>query len=215
MNSDTISSTVRPILSVQKRNILGRKVKKLRERSIIPANIFGNDLSSFPVSVNLRDFKNVYNQVGETGLVDLKVEDLIIPVLISNVSYDPVSGMIIHVDFRQVNLKEKLIAKVPIELTGESPAEKQGLGIVVSCLNEIEVEALPSDLPEKFIIDISSLIEINQSICVKDIKLQDEKFKVISNPELVIVKIEENEEQKPLVVDTESNVQFPQEQSIQ
>ncbi|MCS7091863.1 MAG: 50S ribosomal protein L25 [Patescibacteria group bacterium] len=181
----------KPKLQALKREIFGRKVKSLREKNIIPANVFGDRDSSLAISVNLKDFRKVYDEVGETGLIDLVIENSTLPVLINNISFEPVSGKILHIDFRQVNLKEKLTANVPVELIGESPAEKQGLGTVVSYLTEIEVEALPSDLPEKFVIDVSNLSEVDQSIYVKDIKTDSDKVKITLDPETIVVKVEE------------------------
>lgn len=193
-------------LKVEKREILGKKVKHLRNKGILPANVFGNRKSSLAISVNLADFEKVYREVGETGLIDILVEDTKVPALVSNVSFNPVSGKILHVDFRQVDLKEKITANVPVELIGESPAEKQGLGVVVSYLTELEVEALPSDLPERFTIDISKLTEIDQSISVKDVQL-DSKVKITLDPETIIVKIEEQSKQEEAQTTMESSEQ--------
>lgn len=193
-------------LKVEKREILGKKVKHLRNKGILPANVFGNRKSSLAISVNLADFEKVYREVGETGLIDILVEDTKVPALVSNVSFNPVSGKILHVDFRQVDLKEKITANVPVELIGESPAEKQGLGVAVSYLTELEVEALPSDLPERFTIDISKLTEIDQSISVKDVQL-DSKVKITLDPETIIVKIEEQSKQEEAQTTMESSEQ--------
>lgn len=193
-------------LKVEKREILGRKVKHLRNKGILPANVFGNRKYSLAISVNLADFEKVYKEAGETGLINLLIEGTKVPALVSDVSFEPVSGKILHVDFRQVDLKEKITANVPVELVGESPAEKQGLGVAVSYLTELEVEALPSDLPEKFVIDISKLTEIDQSISVKDVQV-DSKVRITLDPETIIVKIEEQSKQEVIQTTVESSSQ--------
>jgi large subunit ribosomal protein L25 len=96
----------------------------------------------------------------------------------------------IHVNFLQVDLKEKVEAEVPVELVGESPAEKQSLGTVVQYLNEIKVEALPTDLPEKFEVDTSELAEVDQAIYIKDLKYDKSKVEVKNDPEEIVVKVE-------------------------
>ena len=109
--------------------------------------------------------------------------------MVSNLQIDPVTSDYIHVDFRQVDLTEKITAKVPIEVLGESPAEKQNIGTVVQQLSEIEVSALPTDLPEKIEIDATILTEVDQAIYVKDLKI-DKKVTVKTDPESIVVKVE-------------------------
>jgi large subunit ribosomal protein L25 len=140
-------------LKAEKRKVLGRKVKKLRREGVLPANIYGKKIKSLSIKFPVVDFEKVYKAAGETGIVEIAIGKQKKPVLISNVQLDPVTDKPLHVDFHQVDLKEKTTADVPIELIGESPAEKQGLGTVVQSINEIEVEALPKDLPDKFEID--------------------------------------------------------------
>jgi len=118
--------------------------------------------------------------------------------------FDPVSGKPLHVDFRQVNLKEKVTANIPIEIIGESPAIKEKDGVLVTPLDEIEVEALPTDLPESIQVDISGLANIGDSITVADLKVGD-KVEIQTDPETPIVLIQEQqaEEEEPEPVETE------------
>lgn len=172
-------------LKSEKRELFGRKVNRIRKIGKIPANIFGKDVKSHAISVDSKEFTDVFKKAGETQIIDLEGKS----VLVSNVQVDPVLGQVIHIDFRQVDLKEKIEAKVPVELVGESPAEKQNLGTVVQQISEIEVEALPSDLPEKIIIDASILTEVDQAIYVKDLKV-DKNVEVKTDGESIVVKIE-------------------------
>jgi len=182
------------ILNAESRVIKGRKVKKLRKEGIVPANIFGKKVKSKAISIKLDDFKKVYQEVGETGLINLEIKDKgqkeDRAVLISNVQMDPVSDIPVHVDFHQVDLKEKVTADVPVELTGVSPAEKQSIGTVVLYIDEIEVEALPGDLPEKFVIDISKLEAVDQAIYVKDLDIDKSKVEIKMDLEEIITKVE-------------------------
>ncbi|MEK7550529.1 MAG: 50S ribosomal protein L25 [Patescibacteria group bacterium] len=179
-------------LKAEKRLITGRKIKKLRKQGLLPGNIYGKKVKSQSVQVSLSDFEKVYKEAGETGLVSLELEKEKEkrPVLVHNLQLNPVTDKPVHVDFLQVDLKEKVTAKVAVELIGESPAEKQGLGTVVQQLNEIEVEALPSDLPEKFEIDKSILTEVDQAIKVSDIKVDRSKVEIKIDAESIIVKVE-------------------------
>jgi large subunit ribosomal protein L25 len=152
----------------------------------------------------MQDFTKTFEVAGETGLVDIQVEagkgkKEKRTVLISNVQMDPISDKPVHVDFHQVDLKEKVTASVPVETLGESPAEKQGVGTVVVHINEVEVEALPMDLPDKFEIDLTKLTDVDQSILVKDLDYDKKKVVVKIDPEEVVVKIEalREEEEEP------------------
>lgn len=199
-------------LTAQPRDITGRKVKKLRKDGLLPASIYGKDVKSQSVQVNQKEFIKLEKQVGETGLVylDLGGEDR--PVLISQVQFHPISGLPLHADFHQVNLKEAITANVPVELVGEPSAVAEVKGILIQPLAEIEVEALPTDLPEKFEIEVSGLAEVDQSVLVKDLKV-DSKVKVLSDPDQIIAKISplEAEETAPAPVpETEGEAAAPE-----
>lgn len=175
-------------LIANKRTVSGRKVKQLRKQGFLPANLYGKKIKSQSVQVALKDFSKTFHGAGETGLVELTIEGKKLPVLIHNLQYHPVTDQILHADFYQVDLKEKISAKVPLEIVGESPAVKDKLGVLLNILSEIEVEALPADLPEKIKIDIHTLDAVDKSIKVGDLKL-DEKIKILSDQSLEVVKI--------------------------
>lgn len=178
------------ILKAENRTIEGRKVKKLRKEGNLPGNIYGKKIKSQSVQVNLKDFEKVYKEVGETGLLALTVGGEEKPVLIHNLQLNPATDQPIHVDFLQVDLKEKVEADIPVELTGESPAEKQAIGTVVQYINEIKAEALPADLPEKFIVDASTLAEVDQSVLVKDLKYDKSKVEIKGDLDAIVAKVE-------------------------
>jgi large subunit ribosomal protein L25 len=187
-------------LTVESRKTTGRKVKKLRREGVVPANIYGKAIKSLSVQVGLKEFWPIFQAAGETGLVQLtlKGEEKMRPVLIHNVQLDSVSDRPLHVDFHQVDLKETLVAKIPIELKGEAPAAVQGLGILIQPVAEVEVEALPSDLPEKFVVEVTGLALVGATIKVNELKVPA-GVKVLSEPEGLLAKIDElaKEEIKP------------------
>lgn len=177
-------------LNAEARTLTGRKVKKLRKEGIIPANIFGKKIESKSIQVGIKDFEEVYKDAGETGLIEISVGSEKRPVLVHNIQSNAKSDDILHVDFLQVDLKEKVEANVPVELVGESPAEKQGDGTVVLHLNEVTVEALPTDLPEKFEVDITNLSEVDQTVFVKDLKFDRSKVEIKNEAEEIVAKVE-------------------------
>ena len=178
-------------LTVEKRKITGRKVKFLRRDGLLPANIYGKKVKSLAVQLGAKDFLPVLKEAGETGVVELKVvgEEKTRPVLIHNVQLHPVDGEPLHIDFYQVDLKEKVTTKVPIELIGEAPAVKEKVGILIQSLNEVEVEALPTDLPEKIEVDISDLKAIDDMVTVNKVKVSS-GVKILTDEKEILVKIE-------------------------
>ena len=184
-------------LKADERKVTGRKVKILRKEGVLPCNVFGKKVKSLALQVKLADFVDIFKKAGETGIVYLNER----PVLISNIQKSPISGLPIHVDFHQIDLKEKVEADVPVEVIGESSVEKQALGTVVQYIDEVSVEALPMDLPEKFEIDASALIEVDQAVYVKDLKVDRAKVEIKLDAETILVKVEppQKEEVAPVV----------------
>lgn len=192
-------------LQVFKRKIIGRKIKKLRRDGLLPANIYGKGIKSVSIQMKAKDFQEVFKKSGETSIVELNLdkESKPRPVLIQNPQLHPVTEDYLHVDFRQVDLTETISVNIPVELIGEAPAVNKG-GILLQITEEIEVEALPANLPDKFEVDITGLEEIGQSISLKEVKVGS-KIKLVSEDlDTLIVKIEEpaKEEEKPVEVET-------------
>lgn len=177
-------------LNVQKRELLGRKVRQLRRNKILPGNVFGKNIMSIAVQINTDDFLHVYKEAGETGIVEVDVAGEKRPVLIQNVQLHPVTAMPLHVDLHQVDLKEKVRARVPLEVIGSAPAVDQKRGVLLTLLDGIEVETLPADLPEKITIDVTKLLQVGDTIKVMDLKLPSGVVPQ-AVPETEIVKIGE------------------------
>lgn len=175
-------------LTASKRDVIGRKVKKLRQAGQIPATVYGKKVKSVSVVVTADAFSKTYGEAGETGLVELSVGDSIRPVLIHHVQKDPVTGAILHIEFHQVDLKEKVSAHVPLVLIGESPAVTEKRGVLLTILDEIEVEGLPTDLVDKIEVDVRGLSEVNQEVKIKDLTIPSE-ITVLSDTELTVVKV--------------------------
>jgi len=180
----------RETLSAEKRVVLGKKVKKLRREGILPANVYGQSHKSIAIQIPIKDFSPVFKKAGETGLVDLSFEKETLPVLIHSVQREPRSQVVIHVDFLVVNLKEKITTKVPVVAVGESLAVKDKLGILISVLSELEIEALPADLPEKIEVSVEGLTTVGDHILVSDIKGVS-SFTITADPAQVVFKIDE------------------------
>lgn len=176
-------------LKVEKRTILGKGLKKLRRDGIIPANVYGKNIKSESLQVKADELEKVYKETGETGLVDLELEGKLIPVLIHNVQKN-FRGKVLHTDFFQVNLKEKVKAMVPLEIIGEPAAVTEKLGILMNIIDEVEVEALPESLPENIEVNIKLLAKVNDQVLVSDLKVP-EGVEILTDGSQVVSKIAE------------------------
>lgn len=182
--------TQKHILKAQKREITGRKVKQIRARGFIPANVYGKGIPSISLQINALDFSKSFKNSSESTLFYLQIEGEKTerPVLIRQVTIHPVSSQMVHIDLNQVNLKEKVKTAVAIKLIGEAPAEKDGLGVLVQQLDDIEVEGLPTDIPEFVEVSVSNLIELDQAILASDLKVSKE-VEVLTEKDQIVAKI--------------------------
>ncbi len=198
------------VLKVEKRDVFGKKLKFLRRAGIIPANIYGKGTASVAVQLPLKDFIETYKVTGETGLLELQLGDEKRPALVHTVQLDYVANTPLHVDFYQVNLKEKVTTMVPVHLTGEPTAVTEKLGTLLHMVSEVEVEALPTDLPEKFEVDITHLAAVDDQVTVADLpKVQG--VEVLTEPSQIVAKIAElvapEPEPEPEVVEGEEGAE--------
>jgi large subunit ribosomal protein L25 len=191
-------------LKVDKRAVLGKKVKFLREKGVVPVHLFGHDVESQALQVGAAVLNKVLSQAGKTRLIDLKVgrSQKGHSVMVREVQKDPIRGSLIHVDFYQVNMAEKIKVEVPIVIIGESPALKSKENMLYQTLNSLTVECFPDKMPDSIRVDISVIIEAEQAVHVKDIVIPD--IIIMNEPDLTIVKVtlrpvEVVEEVKPAV----------------
>lgn len=159
-------------LKVKKRIVFGKQNKLLREQGFIPAVLYGKKTPACSLQVDAQDFKDAYKVAGDTDIIDLIIEgeekNQTKSVLIQNVSSHFLDGSFLHIDFFEVEMDKLITAHIPVNFIGESPAVKLG-GVLVKPTSEIEVEALPMDIPHEIIVDISSLTDFDQTIYIKDI----------------------------------------------
>ncbi|MBP9670091.1 50S ribosomal protein L25 [Candidatus Woesebacteria bacterium] len=179
-------------LNANTRTLFGRKTKQLRKKGIVPANIFGKKIKSLAIELESSILLDTMRKAGETGLIHLKIkgDNSVHPVLVSGYAQDPVTDAMLHVDFHEVDLKQKTTATVPLKAVGESEAVKGGM-VLVMFKNELEVEALPTELPDSIEVDISSLTEVGSTILAKDLKFDRSKVTVEIGDEEPIATIQE------------------------
>lgn len=177
-------------LKVANREILGKKVKHLRRQGITPVHVFGHGIESLALQCDTKELERVLSQAGQTRLVDLKLAREKKPrtVVVREFDRDWRRGELVHVDFYQVRMEEKIRLEIPIVLIGEAPALKSKTNMLDHALGTLTVECLPAKIPGSIQVDISYLAELDQAIRVKDIPL-DKDITVLNNLDLVVAKI--------------------------
>lgn len=166
------------------------KAKKLRAQSLVPGVIYGHGTENKNVMADYNSFAKAFKAAGESTLLDLEIEgDGTVKALVKDWQVDPLSNRYTHVDFYQVNLKEKLKTEIALNFVGESPAVKALGGSLVKTLDSVLVECLPTDLVNHIDVDISGLKEFDQMIAVKDLVVPP-GIEILENADEVLVKVE-------------------------
>ena len=181
-------------ISAKTRETLGKKVKTLRKQGVIPAVVYGEKVKSMPLEVDYKEFEKVYKEGGESTIIKLKIQN---PkskkeetknILIYDVSRDPVSDKFIHIDFYVVRMDKVITTEVPLVFEGESSAVETEEGTLIKNIIEVEVEALPANLPSELKVDISVLKTFDDLIHVKDLKVPQD-VKILAEPNEVVASV--------------------------
>ena len=146
------------------------KLVDIRKNGMVPAVVYGARVENTTISVPSVDFEKVLRVVGESNTLTLELKDKKVEVLIHEIQRDPIKSFPVHVDFLAIDVNKPIEVVVPIEFIGIAPAEKNGFGVLVKTLHEIEVEALPKDLPHNIEVDLITLENLDDQIRVEDIK---------------------------------------------
>lgn len=178
------------------------KLSTVRSNGMVPAVVYGASVENTSISVSSIDFVKVFKEAGESSTIVLDMGGKKVDVLIHDVQFDPVKSFPLHVDFLAVDMNKPVEVSIPLEFTGVAPAEKSGLGTLVKALHEVEIKALPKDLPHNFVIDISSLATLEDKILVKDIKLGSGVTMLTDGEEIVaLVSVVKEVKEEETVVD--------------
>ncbi len=174
------------MIQATKRGVTGKQVKQLRRQGKLPGVMYGHNFDPTAISMDLKQATKTLSSATASSIITINLEGKEHATLVRESQRDFIKGNLLHVDFQVVSLTEKIRATVDIELTGTSPAVKDFNGVVVEGLDGLEVECLPQDLPERFIVDISALAKIGDSIHVKDIQVPA-NVQVLDNPDEMVV----------------------------
>lgn len=159
------------VLNASPREVTDRKAKSLRADGQVPAVLYGHGVAATPLAIVRGELEKVYRKAGGSSVVKVHIGSDQRNALIHDVQAHPVTGQFLHVDLFQVRMDEKIKAEVPLVFEGTPPAVRELDGVLVTNLNEIEVEALPADLPHEIVVDVESLETFDDTITVADLKI--------------------------------------------
>jgi large subunit ribosomal protein L25 len=176
-------------LTVAPREVLGKKVKALRRSGVTPGNIYGHNVNSVAIQVSTDELRNLLKTAGRNEIVYLRLDgDEPRPTFVRDIQHHPIADRILHVDFFQISLKDKVKIDVPIHLVGVPPAVDTYGGILVIGVDRVTVEALPTDVPSSIEIDVSVLAEIDQAVHVSDLDIPED-VTLLTDVEQVVAKV--------------------------
>ncbi|HLF77651.1 MAG TPA: 50S ribosomal protein L25 [Dehalococcoidia bacterium] len=177
-------------LSVEPREVTGKKVAQLRRAGMMPGNIYGRGLDSVSIQVRTDDLEHTVRASTANEVIDIKVEGERAPrpVVIHKIQRNPLNSRYLHADFYQVSLREKMRADVPLVVIGSSVAIDTYNGVLVHATEILHIEALPLDIPTHIEVDISTLTELEATIHVRDLPIPA-NVTVLSDPDIAVVKI--------------------------
>ena len=184
-------------IAASPRSIIGKQVKALRRTGLLPAILYGVGMEPQTLELPAHETELILQNISGSTLIDLKVGSKTHKVLIREVQRDVISRKPIHVDFLEVAMDVTINAVVPIELVGEAPAVRDLGGVLVSGLNDIEVEALPSNLPDRISVDLSMLETFDDSITVADLKVEEGVTILTELDEAIANVVYQMEEEEP------------------
>jgi large subunit ribosomal protein L25 len=178
-------------ISAEKREGRGR----VRDIELIPAVVYGPKRESTALAINQKEFFELYKEAGESTLIDLDIkgENKKTVVLIYDTQKDPLSGEVIHVDFYEPNLKEKVEAEIPLKFVGEAPAVKELSGTLVKNAYSLDVRALPQNLPHEIEVNIGVLKTFDDVVAVKDVEIASD-VEIIQDEDMVLAMISQPED---------------------
>jgi len=178
-------------LGAAPRTVLGKKVKALRRSGVTPANVYGHKVDSTALQADTVELTHLLRAAGRNAIISLKVDGEPAPrtVVVRNVERNPVNGKLLHVDFFQVSMTEKMKAEVRVVLTGASPAVENFQGVLLQMIETVSVEALPGDIPAEFEADVSVLEQLESSIHVRDLNIDQSKVTLTTDPDVVVARV--------------------------
>lgn len=174
------------LLEAQKRDIIGKKVKALRREGKLPAIIYGSNIEPMPITLDTKQVRQTLKMVGANTLITIKIDKEEHLVLVRDIQREVIKRDLLHLDFQEVSLEERITTFVPIMVVGEAPAVKEYNALLVLSMDELQIEAKAKDLPDTISVDVTGIIEIGDSLLVKDLIFSGD-VTVLDDPNLTVV----------------------------
>lgn len=191
-------------LAAEPRTVLGKKVRRLRREGVIPANLVEAGRPSIAIQVSERALADLVRAQATGQLVDLESPDISEPVLMDDVEIDTLTNRLVHLTLRKVDLTKPINVMVRVSLEGRAPASDNSELVVLQLLQEVEVSALPTEIPSALIADVSDLVDVGDEVVVGDVRAQDGAYEPLDDLDVVVVQVtaaravEEEEEEDEL-----------------
>lgn len=173
------------VLVAERRDMTGKQTRQLRRAGRVPAVIYGKGFTSMPITLDMREVTRALPHITSSQLITIDLEGEQHTALVRERQRSPIRKELLHVDFQAVSMTETLRTTVGLQFTGDAPAVVEQMGVLVTGVEEIDVEALPGDLPERILVDISGLEEIGMGIYVKDLNVP-KGVQVLTDPEELV-----------------------------
>lgn len=174
------------VLEAQERTVIGKKVKALRREGLLPAIVYGTGIEPVAVTLNTKEVLQTLRVIGANTLVTIKLEKKEHLVLVREIQREVITRNLLHMDFQEVSLEENISSTVPIVLVGDAPAVKEFEALLITNMEEIQIEAKAKDLPDTISVDISTLLDIGDNILIKDLVISGD-VTVLDDPEDVVI----------------------------
>ena len=174
------------VIQANPRTVVGKQVRALRREGLLPAVLYGPHMKSITISMDAHSSSRILKQITASSLVTVELEGKEYPALVREKQRNFITNNLLHVDFQVVSMTETLRTKVGIQLVGEAPVIEAFDAIIINGLEELEVECLPQDLPERIVVDISTLANVGDAIYVRDIQVSG-KVEILDDMDEMIV----------------------------
>lgn len=173
-------------LEADERKVLGKKVKALRREGKLPAVIYGREIEPVPITMDARAVRLTLAEIGANTLITISLNGKEHLALVRDLQREVISRDLLHVDFQAVSLEESITTTVPVAVEGEAPAVAEYNALLVTELDELEIEAKAKDLPDMIPVDVTGLTEIGDNILIRDLVISGE-VKILNDPNEIVV----------------------------
>ncbi|MFL2640562.1 MAG: 50S ribosomal protein L25 [Dehalococcoidia bacterium] len=170
------------------RDVTGKKVKVLRRSGVTPGNLYGEGLESKSLQVDTKELETIIHSGGRTSIVNLSVDKESYQTLIREIQQHPVTREILHADFHRIDMQKAIQTQVSLRIIGDAPASRLPDALLNQLVFQVVVECLPSNIPQFLEVDISSLVDFDMAILIKDLELP-ENLAVIGDDDQPIIRV--------------------------